>query len=140
VEGFRPGTDTLTLTSETWDFDLYDLGNDGTGVASKSCWERSGRSSASRARALPVDDVHLHVSEPGEEPQRVALRDALSPEGDVLAPADPDAPDEMPEDDADRGRDRAGRPGRPDVPPDAPDPERCLRRPIPDAPEERPDR
>lgn len=102
VGGFRPGTDTLTLTLGDWEFDLHDLGTDQEGAGLRI--DRFGETSVLRFPGLcelPRDDIYLHVSEPDEEPQRIALRDALYPE-DIepppLAPTDPDAPDSPPED------------------------------------------
>jgi hypothetical protein len=120
IAAFRPGTDTLTLTSETWDFDLYDLGEDGTGAALEiHLGETWSILRFPGLAALPVDDVDLHVTAPGQEPQRIALRDALEPdEDDVLAPADPDAPDDLPANDADAPPIAPSEPDVPDAPPD----------------------
>jgi hypothetical protein len=140
VEGFRPGIDTLTLTSDTWDFDLYDLGDDGTGPAVEiAMGEDRSVLKFPGLDTLPVDDVWLHVAEPGSEPQRIALRDALHPaEDDVLAPADPDAPDDLPTDASDG-------PALAPADPDAPDDQRdqtgsgeALAPTDPDAPEDAP--
>jgi hypothetical protein len=99
LEGFRPGTDTLTLTSDTWDFDLYGLNDKDTGAALEiTLGEERAILRFPGLDAVPVDDVFLDVTEPGAEPERVALRDALLPEDDrVLAPTQPDAPDRLPE-------------------------------------------
>jgi hypothetical protein len=140
VEGFRPGTDTLTLTSETWEFDLYDLGNDGSGPA----FEIVQKEIRAILRfpglgTLPVDDVYLHVSEPGAESQRVALRDALFPEeDDALAPTDPDAPDEMPDDPSTGPALAPAHPEAADAPPEDSGSREVLAPTDPDAPEERP--
>lgn len=139
VDGFRPGTDTLTLTSGTWDFDLYDLGDEGNGAALRIAF--GAESSLLRfpdLGSLPIDDLYLKVLEPGAEAQRIPLRDLLDPETeDVLAPTDPDAPDERPEPDL------SGPPLSP-ADPDAPDalPPDESAGPVlsptdPDAPEER---
>jgi hypothetical protein len=95
VGGFRPGTDTLTLTSESWNFDLYDLGHDGDGAALRIVsGEMTSTLRFPGLSALPVADIWLNISGPGAEAQRVPLRDMLYPDEDVpLAPADPDAPD-----------------------------------------------
>lgn len=98
IAGFRPGTDTLILTSDSWDFDLFEAGSDEAGVALEI------RMHDSRATlrfpdlgTLPFDDIHLHVAPPATDPIRIALRDALEPEeGTALQPADPDATDELP--------------------------------------------
>jgi hypothetical protein len=135
IAAFRPGTDTLTLTSETWDFDLYDVGNDGTGAALEIHFGETW--SVLRfpgLAALPVDDVHLHVAPPGQEPQRIALRDALEPE-EVLAPTDPDAPDVLPEDAADGSPIAPSDPDAPEAPPADAGPADVLTPTDPDAPE-----
>lgn len=139
VDGFRPGTDTLTLTSGTWDFDLYELADDGNGATLQIA------AGAERSllrfpdlQSLPIDDLYLRVLEPGAEAQRVPLRDVLHPETeDVLSPTDPDAPDQRPEPDL------SGPPLSP-ADPDAPDalPPDEAAGPVlsptdPDAPEER---
>lgn len=142
VVDFRPGTDTLTLTSDTWDFDLYDLGDDGTGPAAEiASGEERSILRFPGLDALPVDDIWLHVSEPGADPQRIALRDALHPEGDdVLAPADPDAPDDLP---PDVSEGPALAPADPEAPDDRPESEGSggvLAPTDPDAPEDAPRR
>jgi hypothetical protein len=137
IAAFRPGTDTLTLTSDTWDFDLYDLGDDGTGAALEiHLGETRSILRFPGLAVLPVDDVHLHVAAPGQEPQRIALRDALEPdEGDVLDPADPDAPDDLPADAADASPIAPSDPDAPDAPPAHAGPEDVLMPTDPDTPE-----
>jgi len=67
VDGFRPGTDTLTLTSETWDFELYDLGGDGDCAALEIVLgEMRSILRFPGLDMLPVDDVYLHVAEAGK--------------------------------------------------------------------------
>lgn len=137
IEGFRPSTDTLTLTSDTWDFELYDLGDDGNGAGLEIVLgdERSILRFRGLA-AVPVDDVYLHVSEPGEPPQLIALRDTLNPaEDEVLAPADPDAPDELPPSTPEGSPVAPSDPDTPDALPDAPWSGEPLAPTDPDAPE-----
>jgi hypothetical protein len=102
IGGFRTGTDTLTLTSGDWDFDLYDLGPDQEGAALRI--DRINGKAIIRFPGLdelPKGDIYLKVAEPGEELLRVALLDALCPDdADVtpLLPTDPDATDTVPDD------------------------------------------
>ena len=137
IPAFRPGTDTLTLTSGTWDFDLYDMGDDGTGAALEiHLGETRSILRFPGLAALPVEDVNLHVAAPGQEPQRIALRDALEPdEDDVLVPTDPDATDQLPPDAADAPPVAPADPEAPDVPPADAGPADVLAPTDPDAPE-----
>ncbi len=99
IEGFRPGVDTLTLTSDKWDFDLFDLGPDEEGARLRI--DHGGDFSILRfpgLTALPLDDMLLKVTVPEDTPTVTALRAALVPDDLVLAPADPDAPDDLPDD------------------------------------------
>jgi hypothetical protein len=99
VPGFRPGTDTLTLNSDTWDFDLFDLGVGG-GSAALEILLGDARSVLRfpGLDALPVDDIFLYIAESGAEAEFVALSEALHPEDDdALQPTDPDAPDIPPD-------------------------------------------
>jgi hypothetical protein len=84
-----------------------------------------------------VDDIYLNVAEPGQAPERIALRDALGPEEeeDVLAPSDPDAPDVLPADPSTDPPVAPTDPDAPDTPPDPSDPGDVLAPTDPDATE-----
>jgi hypothetical protein len=142
IDGFRPGTDTLTLTSDGWDFELYDLGDDGTGPAFEIA--RGEDRSVLRfpgLSGLPLDDVFLRVAEPGAEPVHVPLRDALLPDGEedtVLAPTDPDAPDTLPDDAGDGDVLAPADPAEPEEPGEDDWSGAVLAPTHPDAPDDRP--
>lgn len=139
IGGFRPGVDTLTLTSDSWDFDLFDLGHDGDGAGLRI--DHGSDTSILRFRgltALPLDDIFLKVTLPGTPPALVALRDALASEDPVLAPTDPDAPDDLPDDPSpDPGLPPADGESDEDEPP-GPDGGAPLLPTDPDAPEDPP--
>lgn len=106
IEGFRPGTDTLTLTVADWDFELYDVASGEAGPALRI--DRNHMSAFIRfpeLTVLPVEDIHLRILGPGGEFQRLALIDALYPEDREPAPLLPRDPDETdaPPDDAPPG-------------------------------------
>jgi hypothetical protein len=140
IEGFRPGTDTLTLTSGDWDFDLHDLGPDEEGAALRIDY-REG-TAVIRFRGLdvlPTADIHLKVAQPGEEWLRVALLDALWPddgEGTPLLPTDPDADDALPDDPSLQGPLAPLEPEEQDIPPDPIKGVAILLPTAPDAPED----
>lgn len=137
IAGFRPTVDTLTLTSDTWDFDLYALDDEGEGAALEVALDHSRSVLRFPGLAsLPLDDVYLNVAEPGGTPQRIALRDALYPaEEDVLSPTDPDAPDRLLDNSSASPPIAPSDPDEPDVPPEDDGSGQALAPTDPDAPE-----
>ena len=96
VAGFRPGTDTLTLTSDTWDLRLAHIdGGDGGAVLEI---ERAGEVAALRFPGLaevPVSDIYVNIAENGDAPVVLPLSEVVEP-APVLQPTAPDAPEDPP--------------------------------------------
>jgi hypothetical protein len=140
IDSFRTGTDTLTLTSGDWDFDIYDLGRDPEGAALRI--DRITGKAIIRFPGLdelPKEDIHLKVAEPGEEFLRVALLDALCQDDAgvmPLLPTDPDATDAPPDDASLPTPLAPAAPEEKDVPPDPAEATAVLLPVAPDAPED----
>ena len=135
IDRFRPGTDTLTITSDSWDLRLSALDGAEGGAALEV--DRAGEVAILRFAGLsevPLADIHLKVAEPGEAPVIVPLSDAAEPEP-VLRPTAPDAPeDAAPAQVAEQPLSPAD-PDTPDATPGPADPGEPLRPTDPDAPE-----
>jgi hypothetical protein len=135
IDRFRPGTDTLTITSDSWDLRMSAIGGGEGGAALEV--DKAGDIAILRFAGLsevPLADIHLKVVEPGEAPVIVPLSDAAEPET-VLRPTAPDAPeDAAPAPVAEQPLAPAD-PDNPDAQPGPADPGEPLRPTDPDAPE-----
>jgi hypothetical protein len=135
IDRFRPGTDTLTITSDSWDLCLW-VFDDTEGGATLQI-DRAGENAILRFAGLsevPLADIHLKVVAPGAAPVVLPLSDAAEPET-VLQPTAPDAPEDAPPDPVAEPPLAPTDPDTPDTQPDPADPSEPLRPTDPDAPE-----
>lgn len=98
LEGFRPGTDRITIQLDSWELDLAEEigGANGPALHFGPAGDDATVLRFPGLDAIPSADIHLVVTEPGMEPVSITLAEAGTSgagDTDVLDPVDPDAPD-----------------------------------------------
>jgi hypothetical protein len=134
IGGFRPGTDTLTITADSWRMDLSTVDADEGATLEV---ERDGEIAVLRFAGLsevPLKDIYLNIVEPGEAPVVLRLSEAAEPEP-ILWPTAPDSPDDPTPAPVAETPLAPTDPDTPDTPPDPPGSSEPLLPTDPDAPE-----
>ncbi len=95
LDGFQPGTDTVSVHLETWDTEISELSGDTEGPAlSFGETEDATVLKFPGLEELPSDDINLVVGNDEGPLVTVRLSDAIAPDddgGEALLPLDPDA-------------------------------------------------
>lgn len=131
---FVPEEDILTLSTGNWDLVVTSSADEAGATLRIERDEGATLLHFPGLPEVPLDDIVLEVAEPGGAPIAIFLADLID-QSEVLAPADPDAPDVPPSDPLAGPALAPTDPDAPDLPPNDPLLGPALAPTDPDAPD-----